>query len=122
MSEKNQHQQFLPDANIDRDRIVIDVPPAPAFPYIDCVPKRSDAMGRIYLANDVSRHSGQIPKWIQVSAWSIAGILLFVKLLPLLPAIAATTLFLVVVILAPLLILGQETKAKRFADRNRTQR
>lgn len=124
MSENNPHRQFLPEDNLDRDRIVIDVPPAPAFTYIECVPKRSDAMGRIYLTNDISHQritGGQIPRGMLVIAWYIVGLLLFVKLLPRLPAIVVVVLFLVVVVLAPLLILWQEKGTKRSAVRNRTQ-
>jgi hypothetical protein len=63
MSKNNDYKQFLPDDELDRKRIVVEVPATPKSPYQDRIPSGYDPMGEIHLRGRAFRGlaGGRIP-------------------------------------------------------------
>ncbi len=123
MSAPKNYRQYLPDDEFDRDefdRIVVDIPTTPPIPYeVDSIPNGYDPMGRIYLEGRGNRRlaSGRVSWWVVVTAWFIAGMTMFVAVLPLFPMTVIEGVFVAVMALLPLSVLGRGTIAKLAASK-----
>lgn len=104
MSDKNDCRQCLSDG--DRERILLDVPPAMLVPHTDYIPSGYGAMEHIYLEGDDGRRSDRIAWWIPVTGWFVVGIVIFGAVMPALPLITVLeALLFAVVVLTPLVLL-----------------
>jgi hypothetical protein len=104
----------------DRDRIFIEVPSTPHYPYPERIPSASDPMGSIYIRGRALRTlgGGNVRWWVLISGWLIFGTifltcawtLLFSSFYPLIFPLAITAI--------PLFPLWRGT-AKKLSERHR---
>ncbi len=107
----------------DRDRVFIEVPPAPPSPYPPRVPSASDPMGEIYARGIAMRAlgSGNVHWWVLISGWVIYGsiFLLFVSIAISMPSYGL--IFPLALVSIPLIPLWKGT-AKKLALGKRKSR
>ncbi|MCU0543476.1 MAG: hypothetical protein MUE44_15080 [Oscillatoriaceae cyanobacterium Prado104] len=131
MSENDDSKQFFPDDEIDRDRIVVEVPINPHSPYQERVPLGYDPMSEIYLRGRAFRGlaGGRIPWWVLISGWIFFGsrtlLVLLISAIPLawfgvLSILIALPILILVAI--PMIILWRGTIAKISIDKNNNKR
>lgn len=124
MSRNDDYKQFLPNDELDRERIVVEVPANPKPTQQERIPSEYDPMGQIYLQGRVFRGltGGRIPWWVLISGWIIFGGL-FLSILILAIASAAFE-FLPVLLFAfiPVMVLWRGTVAKLSIEKHRKNR
>lgn len=123
MSENDEHKQFLPDDEIDRDRLVVEVPQSPT-PYQERVPSGYDPMGEVYLRGRAFRAlaGGRIPWWVLISGWIIFGGLALLILVLAITSAAYGLLPALVIITIPLITLWRGTMAKLSIEKHKNRR
>lgn len=69
MSKNDDYKQFLPDDELDSERLVVDVPADPKPPYQERIPFGFDPMGEAYLHGRAFRSlaGGRISWWVLIS-------------------------------------------------------
>jgi hypothetical protein len=124
MSKNNDYKQFLPDDELDGERIVIEVPADPKTPYQERIPSGYDPMGEIYLRGRAFRGlaGGRIPWWVIISGWIIFGGLALLVLILTITSAAFGLLPVLVIVSIPLIILWRGTVAKLSIKKHKKNR
>lgn len=109
----NESNQFLPNENLDNDKLAIEIPAEQPI-YPERMPTNFDPMGEIQLRGQAYRGlaGGQIPWWILISGWAVFGCIAGVLLHAAIQAASLTLWILFIIMVIPLLILGRSTVAK----------
>ena len=114
MSDHDDYQQFLPNEELENEKIVVDVPVTTGFPEQERIPSGYEPMEVIQLQGITYRRlaGGSIPWWVLISGWIFYGVPILVGLFI---AIAADGLLAPLILLAGairLIILWRGTAAK----------
>ncbi|GAB4328918.1 MAG: hypothetical protein OHK0047_15470 [Leptolyngbyaceae cyanobacterium] len=113
MNDNNESKRFLPDENLDNDKLSIEIPTEqPVHP--ERVASGFDPMGEIQLRGQAYRGlaGGRTPWWILISGWVIFGCIAAVLLYAAIQSASLTIWILFIVMVIPLFILGRGTAAK----------
>lgn len=124
MSENDDSKQFFPDDEIDRDRIIIEVPINPKSPYEERVPSGYDPMSEIYLRGRAFRGlaGGRIPWWVLISGWIMFGGLALLILITAITSAGFGALPALFFVAIPIIILWRGTIAKLSIEKPKNQR
>jgi hypothetical protein len=105
--------------NRERDKIFMEVPSTPHYPYPERIPSPSDPMGKIYTEGLILRSlgSGNVKWWVLISGWGFYGIifLLFVSIA--LSSMSCLSILFVVIVSIPLIPIWRGT-AKKLSKRH----
>jgi len=113
MNNNNDPNRFLPDENLDHDKLSIEIPAEqPLTP--EGIPRGYDPMSEIELRGQAYRglSGGRIPWWILISGWVIFGFIAAVLLHAALKSSSLTLWILFIIMVIILFILGRGTAAK----------
>ncbi len=126
MSRNDEYKEFLPNDELDSERIVAEYSVDPKSPYQDQekIPSGYDPMGEIYLRGRAFRGlaGGRIRWWVLISGWIIFGGLALVILIPVITSAAFELLPALVIVSIPLIILGRGTVAKLSTQKPKKRR
>lgn len=114
MSNHNEYQQFLPEDNFDRDRLIVDVPTAPDSLYVDKIPAGYLPMEIVYSRGRSYRRfaNGRAPWWVLIAGWILYGSLILSVIVPLLVLGSVAHLPILGFAVIPTIILWRGTRAK----------
>lgn len=120
MPEEDEFNRFLPEENLDKDKLSTSIPPQQHVPP-DRIPSGYDPMGRIHLQGQAHRSmaTGQVPGWVLITGWIVFGgtalILAYVAIIS--PFV--TTWVALAISLIPLFVLWRGTRARTANRRHR---
>uniref|UniRef100_A0A832M6T2 Uncharacterized protein n=1 Tax=Oscillatoriales cyanobacterium SpSt-402 TaxID=2282168 RepID=A0A832M6T2_9CYAN len=114
MSEKDELNRFLPDENLNNDKLSVEIPAEQHPVSPQKVPSGFDPMGEIQLRGQAYRGlaGGRAPWWILISGWFVFGSLVGVLIHIALTSPSLTIWIFVIIMAIPLLILWRGTTAK----------
>ena len=124
MSDHDDYRPFLPNEEMDDEKIVVEVPSNSGFPYQERTPAGYEPMEAIQLRGITYRRlaGGRIPWWVLISGWILYGGLILVSLIPAIAAGGLLALLTLIVGAIPLIILGRGTAAKLSLKKRKRRR
>lgn len=113
MNNKDEFNKYLPDENVEPDKLSIEIPAEQRL-MPEKTPSGFDPMGEIQLRGHAYRglSGGDTAWWILISGWFVFGCIFAVLLHAAINSTSLTVWIFLIVMAIPLIILGRGTIAK----------
>lgn len=124
MSENDEFKRFLPNEELENERIVYELPSEVEPPYQEKIPSGYDPMSEIYLRGRAFRGlaGGRIPWWVLIAGWILFGGLALSMLISMISSAAFELLPALLIVFIPVIILWRGTAAKLSLKKHQRRR